>query len=274
MSFFALKAIAVLSMLFDHVYHLFHRELFDQPLAAFAQWAAGRFPGPVGEVLSALAGFLTLALPYLGRIAAPIFLFCIANGFRHTSDVKRYAKRIFLFGALAQLPYYLYFKAWEAKLGEAFVVPLNFMFTLGLGLLALMFYEKYKDEDPALAAGYAFLPIAAATLLNTEGSGLYALLVPAFYLTMDLPLPKRALAWMLFFPVAQMGYWVWLLQGPLTGARVAKALLYGAGPCLGAAFPLFYNGEKGRATKTAQYAVYALYPAHFFILALLGFWAA
>ena len=46
------------------------------------------------------------------------------------------------------------------------------------------------------------------------------------------------------------------------------------GPCLGVAVALFYNGEKGHATKTAQYGVYALYPVHFLVLALLGFWMA
>lgn len=158
MSFFALKTVAVLSMLFDHVYHLFHLELFDQPLEAFGRWAAESFPGPVGDALSWFAGFLILALPYLGRIAAPIFLFCIANGYRHTRSVKRYAQRIFLFGALAQIPYFLYLKAWEARLGEELYIPLNFMFTLGLGLLSIALYEREKEQNPSLALLAAFCP--------------------------------------------------------------------------------------------------------------------
>lgn len=274
MSFFALKTVAVLSMLFDHVYHLFHLELFDQPLEAFGRWAAESFPGPVGDALSWFAGFLILALPYLGRIAAPIFLFCIANGYRHTRSVKRYAQRIFLFGALAQIPYFLYLKAWEARLGEELYTPLNFMFTLGLGLLSIALYEREKEQNPSLALLAAFLPIAAAEFFRTEGGGMYAMLVPAFYLTMELPLQKRAVIWMLFFPVAQLGYWIWLFQGPITGPPLAETFLYAVGPCLGVAVALFYNGEKGHATKTAQYGVYALYPVHFLVLALLGFWMA
>lgn len=123
--------------------------------------AAGRpkaFPGPVGDALSWFAGFLILALPYLGRIAAPIFLFCIANGYRHTRSVKRYAQRIFLFGALAQIPYFLYLKAWEARLGEELYIPLNFMFTLGLGLLSIALYEREKEQNPSLALLAAFCP--------------------------------------------------------------------------------------------------------------------
>ncbi len=274
MSFFALKTVAVLSMLFDHVYHLFHLELFDQPLLAAGAWAAARFPGPVGEALSGLARAFIITLPFLGRIAAPIFLFCIANGYCHTRDVKRYAQRIFLFGLLAQIPYILYIKAWGEKIGEELFIPLNFMFTLEFGLLSIVFYEKKKEESPFLALLYGFLPIGAATLLQTEGGGMYAMLVPAFYLTMDLPLCRRAAVWMLFFPVAQMGYWIWLFQEPLTGARLAEALLYAVGPCLGVLFIFFYNGEKGHATKAAQYGVYGLYPLHFLVLALLWFYKA
>ncbi len=274
MSFFALKTVAVLSMLFDHVYHLFYLELFDQPLLAAGAWAAARFPGPVGEALSGLARAFIIALPFLGRIAAPIFLFCIANGYRHTRSVKRYAQRIFLFGALAQIPYFLYLKAWEARLGEELYIPLNFMFTLGLGLLSIALYEREKEQNPSLALLAAFLPIAAAEFFRTEGGGMYAMLVPAFYLTMELPLQKRAVIWMLFFPVAQLGYWIWLFQGPITGPRLAETFLYAVGPCLGVAVALFYNGEKGHTTKTAQYGVYALYPVHFLVLALLGFWMA
>ena len=56
MSFFALKTVAVLSMLFDHVYHLFHLELFDQPLEAFGRGAAESFTGPVGGARSWFGG--------------------------------------------------------------------------------------------------------------------------------------------------------------------------------------------------------------------------
>ena len=66
MSFFALKVVALLSMLWDHA-------TFVWPLD------------------------LPFAADYIGRIAAPIFLFSIANGYRHTRNLKRYALRLLVF---------------------------------------------------------------------------------------------------------------------------------------------------------------------------------
>ena len=44
-------------------------------------------------------------LTYIGRIAFPIFAFMIVEGYFHTSDLKKYVKRIFIF---ALIPIWLY----------------------------------------------------------------------------------------------------------------------------------------------------------------------
>ncbi|MBP5169373.1 MAG: TraX protein, partial [Oscillospiraceae bacterium] len=60
-----LKIIAMISMVFDHVGDMF-------------------FPG-------------VMWLRMIGRLALPIFSFCIAEGFAHTRDRKKYLFRIGLF---------------------------------------------------------------------------------------------------------------------------------------------------------------------------------
>ena len=95
MSFFALKVVALLSMLWDHATYVWP---LDLPFAA----------------------------DYIGRIAAPIFLFSIANGYWHTRNLKRYALRLLIFACLAEYPYYLLFGFHG-----------SIMFTLLLGLLTL-----------------------------------------------------------------------------------------------------------------------------------------
>ena len=40
-------------------------------------------------------------MTFIGRLAFPIFAFQIAEGYYHTSDFKRYAKRLLLFALMA-----------------------------------------------------------------------------------------------------------------------------------------------------------------------------
>lgn len=96
MSFFALKIVALLSMLWDHVTYV-------RPLSMTLE--ALFFPDAAETVPALLV--LQRATDYIGRIAAPIFLFSIANGYRHTRSFNRYALRLLLFACLAEYPYYL-----------------------------------------------------------------------------------------------------------------------------------------------------------------------
>ena len=115
MSFFALKVVALLSMLWDHVTHVW-------PLALTVEVLF--FPDAADTIPALLV--LQRATDYIGRIAAPIFLFSIANGCRHTRNFKKYALRLLIFACLAEYPYYLLFGFHG-----------NIMFTLLLGLLTV-----------------------------------------------------------------------------------------------------------------------------------------
>ncbi len=66
----ALKMIALVLMVFDHVHYFFG------------------FTGAVPEWFS-----------MLGRVSAPLFLFCTAEGFAHTHDRRRYILRLWAIGA-------------------------------------------------------------------------------------------------------------------------------------------------------------------------------
>ena len=86
MSAFALKLIAVVSMLIDH--------------AAYTLCLAGEFSG---------RGYVCMRA--VGRIAFPLFAFMIVNGFEKTRDVRRYFSRLALFAVISQPVYRLAFTA-------------------------------------------------------------------------------------------------------------------------------------------------------------------
>lgn len=119
-----LKTVACVTMLIDHIGYVF-------------------FPDYI---------FLRI----IGRIAFPIFAYCLVIGFIYTKNVKKYAVRLLLFAVISQ-PFYtlLFFPDFVSGIAEpenlfsfqfwAENIQLNVGFTLLLGLFALygIKYRKY-----------------------------------------------------------------------------------------------------------------------------------
>ena len=110
MSSFVLKMIAVISMCFDHFGYYIYGGNFS--------WCN-----------------------YLGRLAFPIFAFQISEGYKHTKNLKLYIFRLFLFAIASQIPFSLFLMC----LGES-GLTLNIFFTLLLGLLSILIYDKSKNK--------------------------------------------------------------------------------------------------------------------------------
>ncbi len=101
-----LKLIAIITMIIDHI-------------------GAGFFPG--------VTIFRTI-----GRIAFPIFAYQLAKGYKHTSDLAGYSKRLLIFAFISYVPY-IYF------LGDGLTpnpLALNVMFLLLAGIGALLLYDQ------------------------------------------------------------------------------------------------------------------------------------
>lgn len=82
---------ALLSMLYDHISRVY------QPVLLLPEL----FPGISAELFETLFH----ASNYIGRAAAPIFLWSIAQGYRHTGDWRKYALRLLTFACLSEYPF-------------------------------------------------------------------------------------------------------------------------------------------------------------------------
>ena len=105
----------------------------------------------------------------IGRMAFPIYAFCLVEGFRHSHDLRRYGGRLLLLGVISQLPYaftlnrgYL-----EPAFGEVFPInpsrafrSLNILFTLFIGLVLLVFFRKKPLARVIQSKGLAVLMLA------------------------------------------------------------------------------------------------------------------
>lgn len=272
MNYRQLKLFAMCCMVFDHAVRIF-------PLAQIF--------APLADLLynnghEGLADWLldegTLYIMYIGRLAAPIFVYCIAQGFAHTSNVRRYVGRVLLTAVIAQVPYTLFGLAELRVLGvegDWRDTGLNILFTLALALCVLAAHEALRRRGLVLLSPLA---VAAATWfaawLNMEGGKGYILLAWAYYVLRDRPRWQRALLYLPAVLLSRRGLVLWVIESlgtaELSGA-LRNCLLNVLGNYFGMLATLADNGEKGRAGKGFQHFCYVFYPGHFALLALIGF---
>ena len=117
----SLKLIAMISMVFDHVGDMF-------------------FPG-------------ALWMRMIGRLAMPLFSFCIAEGYAHTKNKQRYLLRMGVFALVSEIPFDL---AFEGRVGLGHQ---NIMLSFFLAILALMLFDRIRGEGKEHAAGKTLLGI-------------------------------------------------------------------------------------------------------------------
>lgn len=110
---FVLKIVAILGMTANHVAHV---------MGHLMPWEA------------------TLTLYSFGGVTYPVMAFLLVVGYRHTSNVRKYAFRLFLFALASQVPFTLCF-GW----GPYPIPRLNVLFTLLFGLLMLWSLDALRD---------------------------------------------------------------------------------------------------------------------------------
>jgi hypothetical protein len=102
-----------------------------------------------------------LAFRIVGRLAFPIFAYLLVLGVGNTWNVKAHFLRLFIFGLISQIPYFLAFAI-------APIEQLNIYFSLLLGASTIYLLNK---KSPLI-----FFPIIFSVLLNSEGS-IYAIAI-------------------------------------------------------------------------------------------------
>lgn len=212
----SLKLIAMISMVFDHVGDMF-------------------FPG-------------ALWMRMIGRLAMPLFSFCIAEGYAHTKNKQRYLLRMGVFALVSEIPFDL---AFEGRVGLGHQ---NIMLSFFLAILALMVFDRIRGEGKEHAAGKTLLGILCVCAV-----AVLALLLRADYT--------------LFAVLAVFLFYVLRNRHPLLRCGVGVGFLaltrtvgYYRATGLSLIPLLLYNGKRGRGLK---WLFYAFYPGHLLLLYLL-----
>ncbi|HHT16842.1 MAG TPA: conjugal transfer protein TraX [Papillibacter sp.] len=231
LSGFAIKWIAVASMIIDHVGGLCIMKYYSATFSVITASEAAK---------AATLYYIIKVCEALGSIAFPIFCMLIAEGFIHTKSRGRYAIRMIAFALISEIPFNL-----AHKHTVLYPALQNVMFTLALGIVTLYAVEWAKTYvragkwTIALQAAIVALGMAAALLVKSEYVFIGVLVICLFYFLRD----KGIWRLVALVPLAVISPWSLLSLIPI----------------------LMYNGTRGRGSK---YFFYVFYPAHFLVIYL------
>ncbi len=145
MSSFALRLIALITMLIDHLGAAFFRR--------------------------------ALTLRAIGRLSFPLYCFLLAEGYVHTRNAGRYALRLALLALLSEIPFdLLFFGRPFSWLGQ------NVFFTLLIALIAIYCWAKLAKAHLWLA-GLCVIALCALSMVIRADYALFGVLFPlGFYI--------------------------------------------------------------------------------------------
>lgn len=217
LSSFTLKVVAIVGMTCNHASWIF----------------AAQLPFPLYCLMSGVGG-----------LTFPTMAFLLAEGWRHTSNCKRYIARLAVFALVAQVPYSLFLEARP-----------NVLFTLLIGLVILYLHDVM--ESRLAWAGTAVAGVALSCFCDWGFIGVGMILLAAFLPTVR----QRALGSALLACVTHgLAALAMLAEGSAEGIAT---LLYAVGNGTAGALMCFYDGRRGLPLK---WFFYAYYPAHIAIL--------
>lgn len=221
-------------------------------------------------------------LRIVGRIAFPIFVYMIYNGYRHTSSKGKYALRLAFFAVATQIPFNLF------CYGQLFYNNGNVFFTLLAALLCLWSVDAMLEDR--VLRWFSLIPTLAVCALYYLGiivsdyGAVGILMILVFYFC-----DREGMVWKVLTVV---GFFCAVYYRELlVSIRIILLLITGVErdfPTLsqwrqtqlyaGLALPLIfaYNGKKGvvggkAGGKVLQYGFYLFYPLHMLVLYIISY---
>jgi hypothetical protein len=164
-----LKIIAMISMLIDHIAASVIEGYMDSVGIAFELMT------PSGSVN--LIYIIYFVMRLIGRLAFPIYIFLLVEGFLHTRSRVKYLVRLLIFALVSEIPFDIAFQLepGEVKNGRLFEFTYqNVFFTLAIGLLTIMVIEWMRQYVVETIPRFLFtcliamLGMAAAYVLKTD----------------------------------------------------------------------------------------------------------
>ena len=218
-----LKYVAVIAMLLDHI-----------------AWAFLPIHTPLAQIMH-----------IIGRITAPVMAYMVAEGYRHTKNLRQYLLRMFLFSLISWVPFSLFNKGvWPTSC-------FSVISSLFAGLLMICIWEEKKL--PQFLREALLVILALATITCDWGITL-PFMVFVFHRYRDEPKEK----WLYYYAIV-------IAQAATYLYSDAAANYYIIGMLFVPLLLMQYNGERGSGGAFSKWFFYIFYPLHIYILYLLKY---
>ena len=220
-----LKIIAIMGMTLNHVAIIYAKDV-----SALIRWV----------------------LQGMGGVTFPIMAYLLVEGYRHTSNTKRYAMRLFIFACIAELPFRFFLSNSRG----------NVLFTFLLGFVAIYFYDKMVKKVTKELFFFVFFVLVCVSVFFDWG-GIGVLLIFFYYMIHDkwkrVVVPYLILATFFLLEIS-----INIVR--MNQLNVLRDIFFLLGCTLSIPLLLHYNGERGKSVK---YFFYVYYPAHILVLGIL-----
>ena len=218
-----LKYIAFLSMLIDHVNKALMYPLLTEN--GFLRYVSDVFD-------------------ILGRVAFPIFMFFLVEGFFKTGNRFKYLLNLIVFGIISEIPFDLFQSAVLFQPNSN-----NVMFTLALALVMIWVIDELKVPKSYIISPVLWFPVSIIIVITT--------CLLSMIWGLDYEYHGILIAY--FFYIFRNNPILSIIGGYLSIFKTPWALL-------GFGLTLTYNGKRGKQNKILNYL---FYPVHLLILGLL-----
>jgi len=230
---FHIKLIAIITMLLDHMQVVFP------------------------DVLSP---WLRVA----GRLAFPLFVFLLAEGFRHTRSRGKFLLRLAIFALVSEPFFDMAFHDAANLLGADFLNNTNVFYTLFLGGAAITAYDYIKERwHSTVSAAFAVaLCCVMAAFLGSDFGEIGVAFIFVLYKVREERRLKAMficclLLWLPLFMYTLRGY---TLPYPFMNMAMVVAT------CLSVPLAMMHNKKRGPNGPRLKWMFYAFYPAHLAVL--------
>ncbi len=235
---FHLKMIAVCAMFIDHFAYIILYQMIYQPMSFWANWDA--------DIIYIVYNIMRR----IGRMAFPIYIFLLIEGFHYTRSRVKYARNLAIFAIISEIPYDIAFSHMIVDWAYC-----NVFFTLLIGFLVIWIAEELYDHrftDKAWLATILSCVVAIVGAVLAEwivsdydAAGIIAIFVCYLFYRKE----HTLLGMLAAIIVLTISY------------RIEIYALFVLIPLY------FYDGTRGKQNK---YFFYVFYPGHLIVLCLLA----